>query len=224
MVVIAQSMGWPVMLFMATFGSCHGGASESSVTGELKTCRDRYPFCPSYAEEGHCELNAGWMTLNCPISCEACHLLDPAVRCSRQHLNMSETPTFLPGDMNAMFESLVEQYDALFNVTVVSTSPWIVTFGNFLSDAEADALVARQGSNWKRSVETGAANAAGETGRLLNAGRTSSNSWCFGDCQNDPYVARVIKRIETVSRLNVEHHEFLQVLKCKFTYTDIFRF
>lgn len=178
-------------------------------------CRDRYGFCPRYASEGHCTLNAGWMTLNCPISCEACHLLDPAVRCSRQHLNMSSVPAYQAGDMDAMFAGLQDQYGGGLGVDVLSRDPWVVAFNDFMSPAEADAIVARQ-TNWQQSTETGGANALGEsTGPIKVAARTSFSSWCFSECENDPLVADVLNRIETVTRIPRGDMEPLQVLKCE---------
>ena len=41
-------------------------------------------------------------------------------------------------------------------------------------------------------------NAYGETGRVLSEGRTSSNAWCRHNCEADPAVQRISKKIEDV--------------------------
>jgi len=210
-----------VQIFIAviavTTTSCCGEAvAESFVDGTVavsEVCRDRYDFCSDYSKQGHCSLNAGWMTVNCPISCNSCELRDPAVRCTREFLNISSAPAFLEGDLNVFFDSLRGEYDALYGVEILSDDPWVVTFDNFLSDDEAAALIARQ-THWQRSTETGSANVFGETGRVTGAARTSSNSWCFSECASDPAVARVISRMEAVTGLPRTMHEDLQVLKC----------
>lgn len=45
-------------------------------------CEDRLPErCPEYASHGECTKNPGWMIMNCPVTCDACDLLDPKKRC-----------------------------------------------------------------------------------------------------------------------------------------------
>lgn len=193
---------------------CFENVVESSFDGTVAACQDRYPFCPAYAKEGHCMLNAGWMVVNCPVSCNSCHLRDHSVRCTRKFLNISSIPGLQEGEMNTLFGSLRQNYDTSYGITVVSQDPWIVTFDHFISDDEANALVSKQ-TQWQRSTETGNENAFGEAGRIAGAARTSSNSWCFSDCASDPAVAKVIRRIETVTGLPKQMHEDLQVLKCE---------
>ena len=76
---------------------------------------------------------------------------------------MSTTPSYLPGDMNKMFESIVERFGSTYDINVLSTDPWVVTFDNFLTDAEAKALITTV-NHWERSTDTGTSNEFGETG------------------------------------------------------------
>lgn len=191
------------------FANADGSARVAS-----NDCNDRYMECADYATDGECSNNPGWMIVNCPLSCKLCELRDPKVRCSRDKLNMSTSPVYQPGDMNSMFQSLVEDYHDKHHVEILSTDPWVVTFENFLSDKEASALIAKQ-DNWERSTDTGSSNEYGETGRILSSGRTSSNSWCREECEADPHVQNVIQRIEGVTRIGRENFESFQVLKCK---------
>ena len=56
----------------------------------LEQCLDRHEVCEEFRARGECEINPGWMTVNCPVSCKSCHLLNPAIRCDRYC-----TPIFL---------------------------------------------------------------------------------------------------------------------------------
>ena len=93
-----------------------------------------------------------------------------------------------------------------------SGKPWIVTFENFITDEEADALIS---TNYKfeRSTDTGSTNEFGETGRILSQTRTSTNSWCRGDCLSHPRVKELINKIEKVTRVPQQNYESFQVLK-----------
>lgn len=152
-----------------------------------RACLDRHGMCVDFAARGECAKNPGWMIVNCPRSCDphnnACVLRDARLRCSRERLNMSSDPIYRPGDMDSMFSSIVERFGDKYEITIHSTSPWVVTFEDFLTDAEVDALIGTQDS-WERSTDTGSANEYGETGRILSSGRTSSNSWCRERCEN----------------------------------------
>lgn len=121
----------------------------------LAECKDRHPECKAFKRNGECKKNPGWMTVNCAASCLHCHLLDPAIRCNRTSLGVKLEPAYKPNDMNAMFEGLVEKYQSKYGVTVVSTSPWIVTFDNFISDDEVEALIATNLNTLERSTDTG---------------------------------------------------------------------
>lgn len=147
----------------------------------LKDCVDRHKQCVGFEKQGECTRNPGWMVINCPKSCDACHLRDSSVRCARTSLNMSSDAIYMPGDMDAMFESIESRFGHLYNVSVLSTAPWVVTFEDFLSDDEADALISTV-KKWERSTDTGSTNEYGETGRILSTGRTSSNAWCNKEC------------------------------------------
>lgn len=176
-------------------------------------CNDRTDKCANYHAHGECEKNPGWMIINCPVSCNACELRDPKIRCNRQRLNITEDHVYAPGDMNAMFESIEKDFGSRYGVTVVSTDPWVVTFDNFLTEEEMDAILATNEGKFERSTDTGQANEFGETGRTLSQGRTSSNSWCRGECETHPLVQQVVRKIEEVTRVPSVNFESFQVLR-----------
>jgi hypothetical protein len=123
----AESEGYKV----SKYANAKGSAPEVDPT----VCADRHDSCPNNAKRGECEKNPGWMIVNCALSCNACHLRDPKVRCDRSNLNISTSPIYNPGDMQAMFERIETEFSH-YGITVISKSPWIVTFDNFLTDAE----------------------------------------------------------------------------------------
>jgi hypothetical protein len=156
------------------------------------------------------------MIVNCPRSCNeinnACMLRDPKLRCQRNALNMSTEPAYRPGDMAKMFENIQRRFGSRYEINVHSTSPWVVTFENFVSDAEADALI-KSIERWERSTDTGDMNDFGESGRVLSQGRTSSNGWCNNECEKHPKVRDVMRKIEEITGVPRQNYESFQVLR-----------
>ena len=76
--------------------------------------------------------------------------------------------------MESMFSSLESRFGQRYKIEVLSRSPWVVTFENFLTEREAQALITTV-KKWERSTDSGLTNEFGETGRILSNGRTSSN-------------------------------------------------
>jgi prolyl 4-hydroxylase len=180
---------------------------------DINVCNDRHDACPGYTKSGECTRNPGWMIVNCPKSCNACDLRDPKVRCDRGRLNITTAPVYAPGDLHSMFAAIEEKWGDAYGINVLSTEPWVVTFDNFLSEEEADALIETNKGNWERSTDTGSVNAFGETGRVLSVGRTSSNAWCRSGCLNNPHVQNVMKKIEDVTMVPRVNFESFQVLQ-----------
>lgn len=170
-------------------------------------CDDRHAQCEQFAHQGECHKNPGWMIVNCPHSCNSCHLRDPKVRCDKAFLNISEAGAFQIGELDQMFSNIENLYGERYGVTIHSTSPWIVTFDNFLNDEEVDALISTVSGNWERSTDTGQANEFGEVGRVLSSGRTSTNAWCRSECENHPKVRQVINKIVEVTTVPYENYE-----------------
>eukprot|EP01039_Chlorochromonas_danica_P003272 gene3272-3586_t len=197
-----------------------------------RDCLDRHIECQQFYKQGECLKNPGWMIVNCPKSCNnqinACLLRDPKIRCTRQNLNMSTSPIYangyydnddvnnqqryINGDLNNMFESIIERFQDIYQVEVLSRSPWVVTFENFTTSEEGEALVGAI-ERWERSTDTGSMNEYGESGRVLSSGRTSSNGWCNHGCEEHPLVKQIFERIEDVTHIPRSHYESFQVLR-----------
>jgi prolyl 4-hydroxylase len=125
---------------------------------------------------------------------------------------MDPNPIFAPHQMQTMFEDLIPRFGSQYNITIHSTSPFVVTIDDFLSEVEADAII-NAVNKWERSTDTGSANSYGEVGRVISKSRTSSNAWCTRDCENNPYVQAVTQRIEDFTRVPHHNYESFQVLQ-----------
>lgn len=178
----------------------------------LDHCEDRYERCQEFASQNSCEDNPGWMIVNCPVSCNACSIRDPRIRCTRDFLNTTESLSYQPGQMKQMFEDIPLKYGEKYGVRVLSSDPYVVYFENFLTDEESDAFISLNNA-WERSTDTGSKNSLGETSRILSSGRTSSNAWCRGDCERSPQVQEVMKKIQEVIQVPFENSEQFQILR-----------
>lgn len=72
----------------------------------ISRCRNRNALCAFWAAIGECEANPAFMVTNCAPSCQSCHLIDFDARCPP--LDPSVKPSLTPGDLNKMFERIVE--------------------------------------------------------------------------------------------------------------------
>lgn len=184
-------------------------ASAESATPS-RPCEDINDICKEDAAEGECDLNPLWMSMNCPRSF-TCHLLDPKVRCQRKTLNISDEPIYKEGDMDRMFREVVSLFGYTYNIEVLSESPWIVLFKNFLTDAEANALVETVQGKWQPSLDIGQMNENGQVTVVLTNDRSSSQSWCFYDCEER--AQSVISKITAITKIPYSHFENIQVLR-----------
>ena len=155
-------------------------------------CEDRSNQCQSFASRGECEKTPGWMIINCPVTCGACHLRDAKVRCDRDKLEIAHTKALEPNTLQTLFDRIENELSSVYNVSVESRSPFIITIDDFLTHQEADSLIEAGGIKWERSTDTGTANKFGETGRVLTEKRTSSNAWCRESCLANPDVQRYL--------------------------------
>eukprot|EP00040_Diaphanoeca_grandis_P013521 m.68329 g.68329 ORF g.68329 m.68329 type:complete len:423 (+) comp23945_c2_seq1:50-1318(+) len=184
--------------------------AHTSEFPERLTCKDVYPDqCRQYGR-AECARTPGWMVVHCSKTCEACDLRHPENRCKRSFLNVTDTPAYSPGDMNAMFEAVSKEP----GVIVHSRDPWVVTWDQFMSEDEVDDLVNAPGLNFVRSTDTGAMDE--ETGsfkKIVSSHRTSQNAWCTGPCETHPASVTISDRIAAKVRIPKTHWEFFQVLR-----------
>lgn len=70
-----------------------------------ENCRNTNILCAFWAAIGECEANIAFMKVKCAPSCKTCHLLDIKNRCPELP---DAVPGLKPGDMNKMFERIVD--------------------------------------------------------------------------------------------------------------------
>ena len=83
------------------------------------------------------------------------------------------------------------------------TGSWLVKLDNFLTDEEINALLS--------STEGGklyASDAAAGAGY-----RTSQTAWCEDDCEANPTVYNILKKMSAVVNVPLQNFELLQLLK-----------
>lgn len=197
-------------------------------------CRNMEENCSFWVASGdECETNRDYMQRHCAPACQLCNLLDVRLRCPTLPGNEA---VFKPGELNTLFENIVDNADGKgeyikYNSKALSRpklkrdgtpaggdaidGPWIVLLENFVSDIEADALIAAGAKKgYERSADVGVENPDGSHEDEVNDGRTSENAWCDEFfCGSNPVIRPVIERIAEVTYTHADNHEDLQLLR-----------
>lgn len=168
------------------------------------SCFDAGENCTARSANAGCFTDPTMLD-ECAWTCLACELAHGQPGCVRA---VDVAPAAVAGTVNSVFNAIVapstgEGLGPGMRVTVHSRSPWVVTIDDFLSDAEADALLkagAQKGTGWQRS----------QAGDGVLEARTSSTSWCRGGCVWDDTVERVSARIEALTGVPTQNCEYLQ--------------
>ena len=151
------------------------------------------------------------MYLNCAKSCNTCEYLDEKKRCTRSFLNISDVPAFGPGEMGQMFRNLKLKFGHRFNITYLSTSPWVVTIDNFISDAEIEAMRGGVGKWYDIQSEE----YSKEYNRVVGEGRSGKIGWCFGECDRASTSAlNRLKELTSIPINNIENFQVRPLLMC----------
>lgn len=110
-------------------------------------CKLRHAFCIFWASIGECEKTRDYMVVQCAPACQTCEMLDFHARCPH---DPDEATALQPGDLNRMFERIVQTMDQYQPVILsqpnptdpnIFDGPWVVTLENFLTDHECDRLI-----------------------------------------------------------------------------------
>ena len=147
-------------------------------------------------------------------SCEAsCYKLGVArsayaERCKRPD---GAEPALVPGQMSAMFERIMTDFQHL-EPERISEDPPIVLFHKFLSVEESDAFIAHGKGKYTESKGVG----VDKNGRMTDVKteiRTSSHTWCQdANCLSDPKVKAVVARVSDVTQTPQANGEFAQLV------------
>eukprot|EP00434_Breviolum_minutum_P043464 symbB.v1.2.038749.t2/scaffold6157.1/size20450/1 len=171
--------------------------------------------CEVWEQHGQCVQNPGFMTVFCPQTCHACHLQHEDVRCARRFVPMSQQPVLGPGDLDQTFAGMkdrAEKYSS--EVQILSTSPWILTFADIISEAEIAALLAAQNEGtFHQSKDQGDYDSFGISEAIVSSNRTSQTAWCQDTCKDTPTYIAVTNRIAEIVQVPRDHFESMQFLK-----------
>lgn len=209
-------------------------------------CQNRNELCAFWAVIGECENNKAYMQTNCAPSCRSCHMIDMDERCPKlkdpepalhpgdlnkmfeRILRQAPGNRTLPESEK---EELAAQNMPLYTVHVhsrpepateisaaldKSMPPWVITFENFVTDEECDAMIQLGHENeYKRSEDVGAPKFDGTHDSVKSERRTSENAWCsdFAGCRPQEIPQRLHDRMSKVMGIPANNSEDFQILK-----------
>ena len=144
----------------------------------------------------------------CAASCNSCDWLDYKKRCP---MPADRVPAVQAGDISITFERALSEYQSL-GPKVLSRDPWVMSFDNFLSDEEVEAVVKHGEGRFERSTASGGRK-DDEFIPLKSDIRTSWTTWCdTSACLEDPIVKRIYNRVSNVTRVPADNFEYMQLL------------
>lgn len=173
----------------------------------------------SWAGAGECVNNKQFMLSNCAFSCspEQLEAAEARLSASREEYGRrckrepGAEATLPAGAMNATFERIFSDFGAL-QPELLHSEPPVVLFHSFLSEAEANTLIAHGRGKYTESRGVGF-DADGKMTDVKTEIRTSRHTWCQeADCLADPLVHAVQDRLSDVTRTPVENGEFAQLV------------
>ena len=169
--------------------------------------------CATWAAQGECDVNPGYMRLSCAAACQTCEYMDIRTRCPMEDATEN---VWEPGDLQKFFVNLTTKVNHDFDVTILSEPPagaWVVTIDNFLSEEEANRLIQLgKEKGYERSFGVGGVKDDGSIKDVVSGSRTSKNSWCQGDCFKDETAQTIVKRIADLTSTPHENQEHFQLL------------
>eukprot|EP00041_Stephanoeca_diplocostata_P029739 m.885900 g.885900 ORF g.885900 m.885900 type:complete len:459 (+) comp23622_c0_seq28:178-1554(+) len=182
-----------------------------------KYCVDKSDKCEWWKSIGECEKNPSYLFQNCPKTCGACLASLPReVRCARD-------PSFpplvqSPGGLTNLFESIINNQTIkdMYNTTVLSRDPYLLTFDNFATRSDWDAISGMLEGKFEGSTVVDKPDENGNIGRQHLNTRTSRNAWCMQPpCLTSNAHLGIRNRLARLlgAPATHRHMEALQVLK-----------
>lgn len=175
-----------------------------------KLCQDSsFLSCYLLKLSGECQLSPGWMTFNCPNTCGFCELQDPELRCE-----ISKFPQNIATEHISLNNILMQVPQKFPETRFLSKDPFVLELSSFLNDSEIAEFLKFSSSKLVTSTNVGGMDEMGRDKSLLDASsRTSSTYWCQADCDENPVIQNVFKRIELLLDIPKSYYEHLQILR-----------
>mmetsp|Transcript_22612 Transcript_22612/g.74989 ORF Transcript_22612/g.74989 Transcript_22612/m.74989 type:complete len:386 (+) Transcript_22612:99-1256(+) len=177
-------------------------AADSRSTAE---CADTEPvMCEPWHKAGLCRSPP--YGSQCTRTCGRCPG-DPGrrpnaprnARCRRDN----QTAAVPEGHLDELFQHSIDAFPE-YSPLVLSRSPWVVQYHDFLSEVEAQAFRDVCKESFERSL----------AGDQLNPVRTSYQCWCnFPKCFANEHIHRVVRRINDLTGTPYDNGEDLQIVR-----------
>uniref|UniRef100_A0A7S2EJ16 Fe2OG dioxygenase domain-containing protein n=1 Tax=Ditylum brightwellii TaxID=49249 RepID=A0A7S2EJ16_9STRA len=197
-------------------------------------CRNDHDMCSIWASVGKCEMSSPQMIdmkKECAPACQTCELLD---ECGPHFLN--STNVWKPGDLNQMFEQIVDNAKKKTKENISGIEDDKVTahsrpYHYHTSEEAGDSGESDQDyhdgpwvltfDNFLSSKECDILISLGDqlgrtrslAGDKYSSSRTSSHVWCTESCDLHPTVREIIQRISKVTGVPEVNFEHIQLLK-----------
>lgn len=206
-------------------------ATTPSVVRER--CKNAFGLCAQWATAGMCTDKVVYMLNSCPLACQVCDRTEKFHRCTGKR-HPHENAAFEKGGIDEMFKEIKggkwDEYGPKFLTEPSSDDdgggaddPYLVRFENFLTDAEADALIDIGNKlGWRPSAvdeaEFGSGNPTKESPR-----RTSSSAVCppGHPCEGQDVYKTVMGRISAViGGVPTDYFESMEMVRYNFVTRD----
>ena len=185
-------------------------------------CLDRHKHCTYWAATGECINNERFMITNCAPACHTCQMIKFENRCPLDQSGPSALAK--PGKLDDMFTHIltdpqfaVYKPKALSRPSLESDEPWLIRLDNFLTAEECETFIELAAARgYKQSGEVDASSSVSYDGKRevkRSKHRTSSTTWCKGECAEHPVSKAVHDRLEALTGVPTQNYEPLQMLK-----------
>lgn len=179
-----------------------GAPAQKKDAADDTACIDLHEMCEAWHKAGLCR-KKGHV---CKRTCGKCPNVagrNPRVpresRCRRDNL----TAAVPEGRLDELFQTSIDSFPE-YSPVVLSRSPWVVQYHNFITNEEAEAFQDVCKESFERSL----------AGDQLNPVRTSFQCWCnFPKCFANEHVHRVVRRINQLTGTPFDNGEDLQVVR-----------
>lgn len=187
--------------------------------GVRDLCKNKHEKCAYFALLGECKNNLNYMNKNCALACRTCDQLDIKVRCPSE---LKSEDALKPGDLEKMFLKITNttdyaQYQPVTLSKPSSNSPnktWVILLDSFLTPQECDAVIKLGEQTGFAPSKVGAKKRSdGFYDSAITLDRTSTNTWCINECNDDLIIQNVTQRIVNMTGIPEPNMENFQLLK-----------